>query len=90
MFGEIVSADMKVVDAIAALQRVNGGGAFTEFPIRQPPVPGDTLQTVKSVLVSNIVRFPEPTTFVLGSICCLAICCCRGVRDADVVRSVET
>ena len=72
----------KIVDAIAALQRVNGGGAFTDFPILQPVVPGDTLLTVKSVVVSNIVRVPEPATSALVVVGMLAIC---GIRKA--VRS---
>jgi peptidyl-prolyl cis-trans isomerase A (cyclophilin A) len=79
VFGEIVTTDMKIVDAIAALQRVNGGGAFTNFPILQPVAPDDTLLTVKSVVISNIVRVPEPAMFALVVGGMLATC---GFRKA--------
>jgi peptidyl-prolyl cis-trans isomerase A (cyclophilin A) len=34
VFGQVLGDGMQVVDAIAALSRINGGGAFAEFPVR--------------------------------------------------------
>jgi peptidyl-prolyl cis-trans isomerase A (cyclophilin A) len=37
VFGEIIESGMDIVDAIAALQTWNFGGAFSDFPLRNDP-----------------------------------------------------
>jgi cyclophilin family peptidyl-prolyl cis-trans isomerase len=80
VFGEIVAADMSVVDAIAALPRVNAGNPFTDLPILVPVKPGDTRNDLKTVIVSSIVRVPEPGTLVLAAMSTLTTLFCRGTR----------
>ena len=77
VFGEIVPTDMSVVDAIAALPKVNAssiGPAFRELPLLQPFVPGQGPNDLKLVAVKSIDRVPEPQSFVLLITSTLAIC----------------
>ena len=54
VFGRVVSNSMPVVDAIAALPRYGGGGAFTDLPVRNytgSNVPGvDNLVSVPAII----------------------------------------
>jgi peptidyl-prolyl cis-trans isomerase A (cyclophilin A) len=78
VFGQVLGDGMQVVDAIAALSRISGGGAFTEFPIRSVNVAEfneDHVVLIEDIVVtdsavdtnSNIVpvrntRLNSPTT----------------------------
>jgi peptidyl-prolyl cis-trans isomerase A (cyclophilin A) len=59
VFGQVVGDGMQVIDAIAALTRFNGGGAFGELPIRdytQTDVDNDVAITDENlVIISDIV-----------------------------------
>jgi hypothetical protein len=69
---------MPIVDAIAVLPKVNAGGDLAQLPLLEPFSPGNTLQDLKTVVISNIVRVPEPSTVCLGLVCLMAIACHRG------------
>jgi len=62
VFGQVVGDGMQVVDAIAALTRLNGGGAFAEIPIRsytqtdvdnEVPITDDNLVVISDIVVTN-------------------------------------
>ncbi|MFT5840285.1 MAG: peptidyl-prolyl cis-trans isomerase A (cyclophilin A) [Flavobacteriales bacterium] len=53
VFGQVLGDGMQVVDAIAALSRINGGGAFAEFPVRD--INTDTFDEDDVVLIEDIV-----------------------------------
>jgi peptidyl-prolyl cis-trans isomerase A (cyclophilin A) len=53
VFGQVLGDGMQVVDAIAALSRISGGGAFAEFPVRNNNVAEFNEDDV--VLIQDIV-----------------------------------
>ena len=53
VFGQVLGDGMQVVDAIAALSRISGGGAFAEFPVRNTNVAEFNEDDV--VLIQDIV-----------------------------------
>jgi peptidyl-prolyl cis-trans isomerase A (cyclophilin A) len=62
VFGQVVGDGMQVVDAIAALTRLNGGGAFAELPIRsytqtdvdnEVPITDDNLIVISDIVVTD-------------------------------------
>ena len=57
VFGTIDSAGMQVVDDIAALERVNAGGAFNQLPVIN--FSGDTVLRENVVLVFAAEEFPS-------------------------------
>jgi cyclophilin family peptidyl-prolyl cis-trans isomerase len=54
VFGRVVNNGMTVVDVIAALPKFNGGGSFTELPVRNYMSPN-------AVKVANLVSIPGIT-----------------------------
>lgn len=59
VFGQVIGTGMDVVDAIAALQVWNAGGAFTELPMIDYPGTGEILQE-HLVMISRIVTVSTP------------------------------
>jgi peptidyl-prolyl cis-trans isomerase A (cyclophilin A) len=62
VFGQVVGDGMQVVDAIAALTLLNGGGAFGELPIRsytqtdvdnEVPITDDNLVVISDIVVTD-------------------------------------
>ena len=62
VFGQVVGDGMLVVDAIAALTLLNGGGAFGELPIRsysqadvdnEVPITDDNLVVISDIVVTD-------------------------------------
>ena len=62
VFGQVMGDGMQVVDAIAALSLLNGGGAFSELPIRSytqtdvdndVPITDDNLVVVSDIVVTD-------------------------------------
>jgi peptidyl-prolyl cis-trans isomerase A (cyclophilin A) len=62
VFGQVVGDGMQVVDAIAALTRLNGGGVFAELPIRsysqtdvdnEVPITDDNLVVISDIVVTD-------------------------------------
>jgi peptidyl-prolyl cis-trans isomerase A (cyclophilin A) len=62
VFGQVVGDGMQVVDAIAALTLLNGGGAFSELPIRnytqtdvenEVPITDDNLVVISDIVVTD-------------------------------------
>ena len=70
VFGQVVGDGMQVVDAIAALTLLNGGGAFGELPIRdytqtdvnnEVPITDDNLVVISDIVVidNEISTYPD-------------------------------
>lgn len=57
-FGEVIAGSMSVVDAIAALSRVNAGGSFTELPVHD--FDGNNLGLDNLVKVNTVAVVPPP------------------------------
>ena len=67
VFGQVIGNGMQIVDGIAALQRVNANGAFSELPII-PPFSNGTVSQQNAVMVSNVSAVPVPSAlWLLGS-----------------------
>lgn len=67
VFGQVIGNGMQIVDAIAALQRVNAGGAFSELPII-PPFTNNTVYQHNAVMVNKVTVVPVPAAaWLLGS-----------------------
>jgi peptidyl-prolyl cis-trans isomerase A (cyclophilin A) len=65
VFGKVLDNGMDVVDAIAALPRVNAGGPFSTLPVVQLP----TGQLLKQHLaIAGIQIVPEPSAAALAAI----------------------
>lgn len=61
VFGQVTGNGMAIVDAIAALQRYNAGGAFKELPLRS--YSGGLVDDSHLVMIDNIVVLnPSPDT----------------------------
>lgn len=56
VFGKVTASSMVIVDAIAALPRVNAGGAFTNLPVTSVPSSGP-LRQENLVMVSSVSLF---------------------------------
>jgi cyclophilin family peptidyl-prolyl cis-trans isomerase len=89
VFGEILPGDMAIVDAIAALPRVNANipsssGPFSELPVLEFPVGITNRNDLKLVVVSDIDRVPEPSTLFCVSIAAgVPLVCGRRKRRRD-------
>jgi len=57
VFGQVVASSMSVVDAIAALNRVNAGGALGELPVRNY-AGGNILE--ENLIFANVILATEP------------------------------
>jgi len=60
VFGRVLGTGMTVVDAIAAMPRVNAGGAFTSLPVRN--YSGGTIATANLAIINSasvITLFPS-------------------------------
>ena len=66
VFGQVLGNGMQVADAIAALSRVNAGGAFTDLPVTSVPA-DNVLRRENLVLVKAVAVLPAAATpLVLG------------------------
>jgi peptidyl-prolyl cis-trans isomerase A (cyclophilin A) len=87
VFGEILSGDMVVVDAIGALPRVNANfpgvpGPFQELPVLELPPRLFTREDLKLVVLSDIDRVPEPSGLLLLTIAASScVLCVRRKRQ---------
>ncbi len=66
VFGQVVGEGMQVVDAIAALQRWNFGGAFNELPLIDWPGSGEVVDS--NIVYARIARIPVPRALRLPDI----------------------
>jgi hypothetical protein len=57
----VVNAGMTVVDAIAALPKVNGGGPFTDLPIATP-ISNATIQRSNLVIIKKATLLPAKSS----------------------------
>ncbi|MGD9635647.1 MAG: peptidylprolyl isomerase [Pirellulales bacterium] len=83
VFGEIVPTDMSVVDAIAALPKIDARSihpALSELPLLVPFVPGQGPNDLKLVVVNSIDRVPEPHGLLLMFAAMPASACLRAAR----------
>jgi peptidyl-prolyl cis-trans isomerase A (cyclophilin A) len=89
VFGEILPDDMAIVDAIAALPRVNANiptssGPFSELPVLEFPVGITNRNDLKLVVVSDIDRVPEPSSLFLVALAAgVPLICGRRKRRRD-------
>ena len=60
VFGRVTTPGMRVVDAIAALSRVNAGSAFTDLPVARPVV--GSFRRENFVMVNSVAVLPAPAT----------------------------
>jgi peptidyl-prolyl cis-trans isomerase A (cyclophilin A) len=60
VFGEVMANGMAVVDAIAALSRVNAGGAFATLPLVSRP-PDNILRPENLVMIASAAVLPTTT-----------------------------
>lgn len=58
VFGMVSDKGMAVIDALASLPIVNGGGAFTDLPIVGLPAAGSTLKPENLAMVSSVFVLP--------------------------------
>lgn len=61
VFGRVMANGMAVVDAIAALSRVNAGGAFATLPLVSRP-PDNILRPENLVMIESAAVLPATTT----------------------------
>jgi peptidyl-prolyl cis-trans isomerase A (cyclophilin A) len=65
VFGQVIGQGMTIVDAIAALPRVNAGLPFNEVPVVSPP--SGPFQYENLVIVNNVSVVPEATSGALAA-----------------------
>lgn len=61
VFGTVMGDGMEVIDSIADIPKYNSGGAFTDWPLRNDPQPGDQL-TLDNVILIESITVTDPNT----------------------------
>lgn len=61
VFGTVMGDGMEVIDSIADIPKYNSGGAFTDWPLRNDPQPGDQI-TLDNVILIESITVTDPNT----------------------------